>query len=1462
MTPQEALVYAAQAQMGPWQGAMASSDVLAYSPSMVTRPNDNLFGIFGGIVSNILGLTATGLDGTPDTPIFRSSFHFGQQDMPSAQAMLLKSNNTMQRRLTEAYQQEMARMASSFFGTESWMGGIVRESGDANARAALRKARSIASSPTLAAMIGGLVNQLTGYDRGRSMDVFRGRSNYIMGRFIPAEFGVSSDGRTVMDANSEDLAKRRTDLASILFRGTQKIMYDEYGGKNMGTTFGLSDLTMGKIMSSAAAAGRFDNLNRVVVGSDGRVERDENGNPRYEAELDESGNVRRDERGNIVYRTLGSIEEYSRYREDSIRPLLERKESLEIGLKKTEADAGAQNKYAELLRSRARVYRDNNDEETARRFELDAEKADRNAERIRSGIRDMRKSLSLGGVSRMNEESLKRYEKEVEDDLSAKKEDTVQAFNIAASGKSDQESRRKAVRSIAMARAKSAGEYVDVSENVNMYDVLSGLEKRHTALSNQKREDEASQVERDLGEVRDLIKRQEDQVDAIARDVDAVDEPLVRTMKKIAEEVGGAVDSLRSLFGSEEEALRQLNRISGGRAVTDEGAAMMVDMQMREIQNIGALAGVDPKQIGAMLMANQTLYSVRRGMSQADIAAGFGDNAVSNQLAIGQTMRLVSAMRGRNEQERRELEVQSRFGAATKANSTMHDMFVQLEYARQKGWITPDEYGDYVRDFTSGNRRTWELAEGRFSRRVYGDSESAGRQRSDVAQMLIMQEELDMEAGRKIDENLSRSHLGQTQSAVARAVAGSRNQVYRRRAYDAGVDPTRISESESIGRFEGIQRTLAAAAKSKETPEDQRDSAKMALEAMERLRVSLVKDGYTTAEADRRAVSLFREQYSRELGDLGESAEVAAIDSATRRYSDLVGSTAVRGVSDSGDALTSVLSTAGAVGNNGDVSLGSLSLAARTLFGGDVLGYSGFYDMLTKEQKSKFHDVQRKFRDQMSEAVTYDADGNLVIDTNKADEAYKTLSGFVGKLPKAVRKQWETVLGRELEGYRTEDRRIRETSSLSGESSAAEALSGESDATRIKYIRNIARFTSQDTGTLLSLDNAGRERLARYHEEAVAALGSETSGDGAKFLKALLSGKRSDWIALVKNNNISDEAFQEKAFDFFTRVFEKIGVSKLSDVASAYGVEGPDAANPEAAAAAAAASLTASLREQAKEERDKRRRLEELETEKRNGAVLSPEKEDELKQLRSDISDIDRLNQLEAEDREAVANGTGLSEEKAKELEELRNKVGGSIIDLSRTKSDDIRRNEARLKELEDKGIENLGEEEKAEYSRLSREREARSASDKDKAGGEPGKDSVSGVVSDISSSVRGIKDNTSAIKDRIVGGTGRDREGGGDSNPPGAEPARHDPEPPLPDSHAGRADEPALSRDDDVTMAEPGSNQRGQDIQVSFTESTEQNMYNLMDELKEMVAAVRSLCGVLGQPSVGGTSAGGIMRT
>ena len=90
MTPQEALVYAAQAQMGPWQGAMASSDVLAYSPSMVTRPNDNLFGIFGGIVSNILGLTATGLDGTPDTPIFRSSFHFGQQDMPSAQAMLLK----------------------------------------------------------------------------------------------------------------------------------------------------------------------------------------------------------------------------------------------------------------------------------------------------------------------------------------------------------------------------------------------------------------------------------------------------------------------------------------------------------------------------------------------------------------------------------------------------------------------------------------------------------------------------------------------------------------------------------------------------------------------------------------------------------------------------------------------------------------------------------------------------------------------------------------------------------------------------------------------------------------------------------------------------------------------------------------------------------------------------------------------------------------------------------------------------------------------------------------------------------------------------------------------------------------------------------------------------------------------------------------------------------------------------
>ena len=684
---------------------------------------------------------------------------------------------------------------------------------------------------------------------------------------------------------------------------------------------------------------------------------------------------------------------------------------------------------------------------------------------------------------------------------------------------------------------------IDTSETRSLHEISDDVQKRITALRNEGKNDEADNLVSYLDELQAKIDEKQKKIDEVNAKIKEIDKPIRDAFEKVGSDIAASVDALKDIFGSTEEAYRQLKKMTGGNQFS-EGMARTVEMEIRELTNTAALAGIDPKMMKRMLEANQTIFSAQRGMSQADIAAGYGDNAATEQQAIVQTLGLAQAMIGKDAKTRQELEVQSRFGADQKANSTMQRAMTQLEHARQTGKITNDEYEELRKGFSSGNTKTWNLTYEKFANKVYGGKDAAYSQLNDLAQIKYLEEELDVQSGLNRTYNMNRAHRNQYADQLALSEAMEDRKVAVSQLVQSGVTFAQRREQGTKGQFEGITRSLENSQKG--DPAKNKQVANILKQVKERA----LRNGKSEAEANEEALRAFQ-QYKGVLGEAGDEAETAGIKGETSAYNEMMNKKTDIKISQDRSALSGMLGGIKALKDKDNLTVGDIGKIGNFLFSDEANNAVGLRAALGKDYD--------KLRSQYSEAMRKGDMGT----------AYSIMRDLTSRLGE------DAIGGLGLLIDKGQfDQRENKYGKLSAKSAAAKFLTGQADVTSLKYFENLHLFNKEEDIFKLAgkSDEATDQLLKDMRSGRIKALENEKRGDAEKLAKAMSSNKAEDWIALFKNPNVSDEEFkkvslkqfQDKVGETMMTFFENLDEEGLKTYAKILGVDEKDATNKDA----------------------------------------------------------------------------------------------------------------------------------------------------------------------------------------------------------------------------------------------------------------------------------------------------------
>lgn len=313
----------------------------------------------------------------------------------------------------------------------------------------------------------------------------------------------------------------------------------------------------------------------------------------------------------------------------------------------------------------------------------------------------------------------------------------------------------------------------------------------------------------------DTAKRLDEEIAQLERefsnvqsDIDAITEKVVEAASPLVESVTGAVEAMKDFYGSEVEAARMLDTLTGGQGTKDKAVAQRTMRQMEELNVMSNLAGIDPTLVGKHLERQQSLW----GISGSKLSGGSG---LSGQMALMSENRMMRAMVGLGGDPKAQAQLMD--AAESRANagsqSKGYRALIAAEYARKSGRFRGREsdLDEIIRDLQNGDPTTRKAAYERLAVAGWGSVKEMERQTKDPTQLALMEADVseDPEAARRIAEAWDQMSVTETDEFMKNAGFKTDERRMYSALQESGLDVQHLNNSITDSEYSAMEDALS-----------------------------------------------------------------------------------------------------------------------------------------------------------------------------------------------------------------------------------------------------------------------------------------------------------------------------------------------------------------------------------------------------------------------------------------------------------------------------------------------------------------------------------------------------------------------------------------------------------------------------------------------------------------------------
>ena len=303
--------------------------------------------------------------------------------------------------------------------------------------------------------------------------------------------------------------------------------------------------------------------------------------------------------------------------------------------------------------------------------------------------------------------------------------------NALASGKADEYLKNEKVSDDAKTLIEELGlGGNDIGDNwsqASLERVLGGAQNKQMELENQLVQDRNSlEAERGRGEEADReriekleaeIKQKEEALKKATDLGDRASDALVNALEPLGKSIAAATDSLKDLYGSENEAVAALQRITGDKSLTDANAADLAKSQVNRLAVLSQLSGLDPSEAGKVLDA---VTGSLGGVSGSKLAKGSAYQGQMGMAFTEQMLRGAAEIGGAVSPEEKQKMMDAYAKATADYDSSPHRRMAIMAMM-QRDELGEERYGQIVNLMNSGNSGDFQKAKKIMSQFMGGE---------------------------------------------------------------------------------------------------------------------------------------------------------------------------------------------------------------------------------------------------------------------------------------------------------------------------------------------------------------------------------------------------------------------------------------------------------------------------------------------------------------------------------------------------------------------------------------------------------------------------------------------------------------------------------------------------------------------------------------------------------------------
>ena len=601
------------------------------------------------------------------------------------------------------------------------------------------------------------------------------------------------------------------------------------------------------------------------------------------------------------------------------------------------------------------------------------------------------------------------------------------------------------------------------------------------------------------------IEQLEQEFTQVQGQIDGITQKVVDAASPLVEAVTGAVDAMKDFYGSEIEAARMLNTLTGGQGTKDKAVAQRTMQRMDELNVMSNLAGMDPSLVGKHLQRQQGLW----GFSGTGLSEG---NALSGNMAMMSEARMMRAMVGLAGNGRAQAQLmdaaegRTKAGADSRGYKVLTALVASKEAGRFKG--NEDEYNEIMQDLQSSDPKRRKAAEKRAAVRIAGSQKGFDRMIHDPQTMAMLAESISPEGREAVSAAWDAASVNETDAMMERAGETTKERSLREALSESGFRTDFLNRQLDSAEFNSLNSQLE---KLSENGDSGATHAKRAFNSM--YEAALKKTGGDKEKAMRLAVQQFKSSGASNM--ITDEENRASLDTAMHEGR----METLKNLSSFGENQRSFFTFEGqnselgkyiGQNDNGSVSRVGLMTAGTTIF--DALRQNK--EWITKDNgeaytNDEIKELQEKFKTAVEEGNGHDAGTQLV-------DLLAGMSGTGKEFLMAQLNQQGYLKDEDIEKM-TEGEDL--LTKVSRNAEARKSMAGMTDDEAMVWATNWDKLRSND------ISDEEREKLTKENEEIKKAAAERAKSDGEKIVQGIQNGDLTKVLeAFVANGHSVDEA--------------------------------------------------------------------------------------------------------------------------------------------------------------------------------------------------------------------------------------------------------------------------------------------------------------------------------------------------